>query len=270
MMIEEQIKAFLRSGDIPDNPDLESLRELTLKYPYFQGLLFLYLKSLYVANGTNFQPELNRLSPFITDRKALFYCIFKEEYSLFFEKTGKQELPEDRTGDLLHAFFEQVNVSTDKDKVLEQNILTSGIVSVDYFSFLEKATGEKVEDAQPESTQQKGKENSLPDSSIRHQQIIDSFIEKSDNGEDFKIRLKPDDNTSDSDEEISPPVENDSLDDSMFFTETLSRIYIKQKKYKEAYKIIKELGLNYPEKNVYFADQIRFLEKLIINSSNNK
>mgnify|MGYP006910457241 FL=1 len=33
----------------------------------------------------------------------------------------------------------------------------------------------------------------------------------------------------------------------------------------KALEIIKKLSLNYP-KNAYFADQIRFLEKLIINA----
>ena len=56
-----------------------------------------------------------------------------------------------------------------------------------------------------------------------------------------------------------------SLEDSCL-TETLARIYIKQKRYDKALQIIKNLSLKYPEKNVYFADQIRFLEKLIINT----
>lgn len=56
-----------------------------------------------------------------------------------------------------------------------------------------------------------------------------------------------------------------SLSDS-YFTETLARIYVKQKRYEKALQIIKNLSLKYPEKNVYFADQIRFLEKLIINT----
>ena len=56
-----------------------------------------------------------------------------------------------------------------------------------------------------------------------------------------------------------------SLDDS-YFTETLAHIYVKQKRYEKALQIIKNLNLKYPEKNVYFADQIRFLEKLIINT----
>ena len=36
--------------------------------------------------------------------------------------------------------------------------------------------------------------------------------------------------------------------------------------YEKALQIIQNLNLKYPEKNIYFADQIRFLEKLIINT----
>ena len=34
----------------------------------------------------------------------------------------------------------------------------------------------------------------------------------------------------------------------------------------KAMEIIKKLNLKYPKKNAYFADQIRFMEKLIINT----
>ena len=64
---------------------------------------------------------------------------------------------------------------------------------------------------------------------------------------------------------VSPVTEE--LDDSCF-TETLAKIYIKQHRYDKALEIIKKLSLNYPKKNAYFADQIRFLEKLIINALN--
>ena len=49
------------------------------------------------------------------------------------------------------------------------------------------------------------------------------------------------------------------------FTESLAKIYIRQRRYAKALEIIRKLSLNNPEKNAYFADQIRFLEKLIIN-----
>lgn len=45
-------------------------------------------------------------------------------------------------------------------------------------------------------------------------------------------------------------------------SETLSRIYIQQGHYDKALRIIRSLSLNYPEKNRYFADQLRFLERL--------
>jgi predicted Zn-dependent protease len=65
-----------------------------------------------------------------------------------------------------------------------------------------------------------------------------------------------------------PEVEKDP--EAGVYTETLARIYIKQGKYSKALEIIKRLSLVDSEKSDYFADQIRFLEKLIINSNNKK
>lgn len=48
-------------------------------------------------------------------------------------------------------------------------------------------------------------------------------------------------------------------------TESLAKIYIRQRRYTKAYEIIEGLSLKYPEKSIYFADQLRFLQKLMIN-----
>ncbi|MDE5878384.1 MAG: hypothetical protein K2H47_12920 [Muribaculaceae bacterium] len=42
---------------------------------------------------------------------------------------------------------------------------------------------------------------------------------------------------------------------------------VKERQYDEALQIITEINLNNPEKSIYFADQIRFLKKLILNAS---
>lgn len=68
-----------------------------------------------------------------------------------------------------------------------------------------------------------------------------------------------------SEEEESEDNEED-MEDESYFTETLAKIYVKQQRYSKALEIIKKLNLKYPKKNAYFADQIRFLEKLIINT----
>lgn len=44
------------------------------------------------------------------------------------------------------------------------------------------------------------------------------------------------------------------------------KILIKEKKYEEALEILKQLNLNNPKKSIYFADQIRFLEKILVNT----
>ena len=48
-------------------------------------------------------------------------------------------------------------------------------------------------------------------------------------------------------------------------SESLAKIFIKQRRYQRAYEIISNLSLKFPEKSIYFADQMRFLQKLIYN-----
>ena len=58
------------------------------------------------------------------------------------------------------------------------------------------------------------------------------------------------------------------IDDSML-SESLAKMYIAQHKYSQALEIIQRLNLNYPENSIYFADQIRFLTKLVLNETLN-
>ena len=93
---------------------------------------------------------------------------------------------------------------------------------------------------------------------MKGQDLIDTFLEQ----EKGRITLN------DLPEETDDDNEQDEADDNEeeYFTETLARIYIKQGRYQKALDIINRLSVKYPKKNAYFTDQIRFLEKLIINS----
>lgn len=53
--------------------------------------------------------------------------------------------------------------------------------------------------------------------------------------------------------------------DTSLLSESLAKIFIRQHQYERAYEIISQLSLKYPEKSVYFADQMRFLRKVINN-----
>ncbi len=92
---------------------------------------------------------------------------------------------------------------------------------------------------------------------------IDSFLEAVENGE-FSKTIE-EDSSEEIDEDMFEEEEYNQPIDESFYTESLASIYIKQRKYARALEIIKSISLKNPEKNIYFADQIRFLEKLIIN-----
>ncbi len=62
-----------------------------------------------------------------------------------------------------------------------------------------------------------------------------------------------------------PAENNESGSEESPLTLSLVKIFIKRRNYERALDIITRLSLNYPEKSVYFADQKRFLKKLIIN-----
>ena len=93
---------------------------------------------------------------------------------------------------------------------------------------------------------------------MKGQDLIDSFLQNSEEQPLISSVVEEE-------EEILDKTEEETEDES-YFTETLAKIYVKQQRYSKALEIITRLNLKYPEKNAYFADQIRFLEKLIINT----
>ncbi len=89
---------------------------------------------------------------------------------------------------------------------------------------------------------------------LKHQDLIDSFITAN-------PHIKPVGEVSDVETVV---LDNTNVTDSIF-TESLAKIYIKQGQYDKAIRIFEKLNLKYPEKSSYFADQIRFLKKIIEN-----
>ena len=238
-----------------DRDTLYELRSMLALNPYFQTARLLMLQNLYLLHDAAFDEELRRAALYITDRKVIFNMVEAAHYRLRNNlqqtqkpKTKSQDKEGSRTVTLIDQFLETIPVEDADSK--KKRKPTPADAAVDYVSYLLEIEGEEEAFKEEEQPQMKG------------QNLIDNFINNE--GGNFELKEVP---------EFLPLLDEnekneENSSDEGYFTETLARIYIKQGRYSKALEIIKRLNLNYPKKNVYFADQIRFLEKLIINSNN--
>ncbi len=229
---------------------LPQLKLIVEEFPYFSIARLLYLENLAKLNDICFGSELKKMAIFVPDRRKLFLLIEGEHYDLHSTSVGeKEETGKSDTFSLIDAFLSNHEQSSEK----EEPLLFEPSVPADYFHWSLSEVRTNTDEA--------------PNIPLQHQDLIDSFIEKEcqrkpmNMPEEGSLAEEPV-------EPILPEVDVEShkpLNDS-YFTETLAHIYIKQKRYEKALLIIKNLNLKNPEKNAYFADQIRFMEKLIINT----
>lgn len=235
---------------------LYELRSVVARYPFFQTARLLLLNNLYLLHEPDFGTELRRSVLYVSDRKAL--CRLIEGAMDKVEPDDMLE-PEsiglDRTLSLIDAFLDTL---PNEEDALHLRIESAG----DYVTrFLGEDGGEA--NSAVEAVSDGGME--LIDRFIGHQGIVECLSEKK---QTSNSQESVEDESQTKIEQLNKTVDVDeeTLDES-YFTETLAKIYIKQRKYARALEIIRSLYLKYPEKNVYFADQIRFLEKLIINNN---
>jgi len=242
-----------------DRETLYELRSILALYPYFQTVRLLMLQNLYLLHNPSFDQELRRGAIYITDRRVLFQMIeaahyrlktVQEESSNHETATPTLEERNSRTISLIDDFLDSLPKEEEEPaKKKEKRKPTPADAAVDYVAYLLESESDEDREEVSEAPQLIG------------QSLIDSFI-NCDNG---KIVLSETPT-------LKPELEDEASDSKKeaekgYFTETFARIYIKQGNYSKALEIIQQLSLDNPKKNVYFADQIRFLQKLIINNN---
>ena len=128
---------------------------------------------------------------------------------------------------------------------------------MDQYNSLEQSTKEKLSFTQWISiSSNKSFNNFYFDSNENHNdwKIVDSFLDKN-------PKIKHSQNF-DSISNIDLSSQNIFSEEELM-TETLAKIFIKQKKYNKAIQAFKILSLKYPEKNALFAVQINKIKNLI-------
>ena len=247
-----RIAELIKHPEQLDRDTLYELRSILALYPYYQTARLLMLQNLFLLHDPSFDEELRRAAIYITDRRVLFDMIEAAHYRLRPSKPVASQTAEttvqpsaSRTISLIDNFLESM---PKEEAPKEKRKPTPADAAVDYVAYLMES--------EPEGEMMPGEIPQMPG-----QDLIDSFI----NSDKGRIVLNEGPLLAPEGEKVEEFVENDPEEE--YFTETLARIYIKQGRYSKALEIIQRLSLQFPKKNAYFADQIRFLEKLIINNN---
>ena len=185
-----------------------------------------------------FLQEISDEFPYFQPSRAIYLKSLAENEDIKFKKYLKSTAIYSRDRKILFDFIK--NIQNQNDKVFfNKNEITSALV--------ENKISDSIEISEQNSFVDWLKLSNLkPIDRSKETQAVDKFISKKP-----KIRIEANETQSDNDK-------NDDLaNQSGFMTETLAKLYLNQKNYEKAIQSYKILILKFPEKNSYFADQIK-------------
>ena len=241
----DQLKQLLADDTAPVTTQwLQQMRE---QYPYCPLPMLVFLK----RNGVDRNEDLlARLAVAWPDRKslALQLGVGVEGFDRFYPEDPRAVTPE--TEETIDRFLDNYGNSSPKEiEALNAAIFNPMPDYADILAAQERRVGAARTEADDEQTR-----------------LIDRFIAENQEREQAVATAPAQQHVEESERAeiahvaIDEPVETD---DSML-SESLAKMYIRRHKYSQALEIIENISLKFPEKSIYFADQIRFLKKLVL------
>ncbi len=250
----------LRSGEEPALT-AEQLQWIAARYPFFT------LPLAECAERAEMTEEergalLARVALSSADREMLFRLTDADgkKMSQFYPEEESDATP--TTDVAIDTFLDTYGRIDPKEEALLEKLIFNP-VPADYASVLVKEEEERGEERNEEEL---SGQDALLDAFLNSQAAVHD--RKVNEPQPEEAEEKP---AQEKKQHSAPPTTPAPPRDSSL-RESLSKIYIRQRRYDKAYEIIYQLSLNFPEKSVYFADQLRFLRKLIENQRhlNNK
>jgi len=190
----------------------------------------------------SFLEEINHEFPYFQTSKAIYLKSLKENEDIKFKKFLRSTAAYTRDRKIL---FDLITKSQNQDEKVyfNKNEITSAL--------LENTSNEKEIIKENSFVEWLKISNLKPIDRSNETELIDQFISK-------KPKLK----VEVSEYESSVDTTSDIGDQAVFMTETLAKLYLNQKNYDKAIQSYKILILKFPEKNSYFADQIKKIKSL--------
>lgn len=242
--------------------DMTLIEEATRQYPFFVAAA---LKALENASTPAQRQQLKmRIACNVGDSNTLADILGEapEEFINFYPDESKPHLS---TDDTIESFLDKFGDSTEKQAAAE--LPPVGAPAVEY-----------LDESQFEDSPLPEGEGEEEDSTAS---MLDSFLaahpaptmraragKPEQAAPSVSAEEKPNaENIARKEDEEKLPPKSASASENGNLTESFARIMIKNHNYSKALEIIETLNLNNPEKSIYFADQIRFLKKLIAHES---
>ena len=239
----DQIRNLIENNGTIDSETLDSMRA---EYPYFIVPAILYLKQ---DNRQADNPARDKVLSSLAlayPEHAAFYDLVGDDAERFKNFYPPQEkMPTPDTDTTIDTFLNRYGKTDAKEIELLDRLIFNPMP--DYSQIL----AEEKKDL-PEAS------GNDPIAQVAH--AFDSILAGAKQTAQAEEELPVEE-----EEQVKKP---QVTDDSML-SESLAKIFIKQGKYNKALEIIKNISLKFPEKSIYFADQIRFLQKLILNEKIN-
>ena len=231
-------------GDLA--PEQQWVDDAMRHYPYFALPLLLHVKH------SDDQQALHRLSIMSPDRRDLSIVVGNAPAAFAsFYPVERGETPD--VDNVIDKFLETYAQGTNDKEI---NVLSKAIFNPtpDYADIL---AAQHSDDSVPALD--------------KEDELIGSFIEHSRQREKQALTQQPTVEHHLEQQQVAQVandnVENSTQNDDSMLSESLAKVYIARGKYSKALEIIESIYLNFPEKSIYFADQIRFLRKLVLNET---
>jgi len=262
--------------EIIQESDLSALRQIVETYPYFQAARGMELIGLKNANSFKYNAALKKHAAYTSDRSWLFEIITQEAFNTQTKVKKAPQTSLSKETDLAKQGAEPSEIPTITQKYTEEDYTEQTSDKINDSQQVKEANFSSLELGKPlefnkndrysfEEWLQLSAKNSVENKT-------ETSIVKTSNTPKKAAKMAQINAFIATNPKMSTPLTNpeeitikdaQKINKEALMTETLARVYLEQKKYKKALQAYKILSLKYPEKNSFFASQIKVVQKLI-------
>jgi hypothetical protein len=229
-MTQDEFISLVRQPELVAAEHLADLKDMVDMYPYFAPARLFHAKALQRSNSILFGANLKFSSLYSSNRRWLYYYIYPDK------KVSAEPYRREKTTKSSGDYFDMINIVESEGGDAKQTL---------------KTLAERLKSARSLVT--------VAPIKLPQAQIVEELIPEIAN--DMAAIEVVEDKM-----EAKLVLEKNFVVEDPDFSEDNAKKLIREHKYMEAIEILRVLNLNNPKKSVYFADQIRFLEKVIANS----